>query len=159
MRPAPVLCATVHDAVPTTSITVLIPRNASLDAKHLPRLHEELIDEGTGAACMLHQAGIQDLFVTSLSKKAIHVSGFKFEGEFLWVRSIEGDIRDVLCINAMYAAHGNNVLFENASPISCVNVKLNGDRLTTIYGGDERLRMSGANVSPRGRNHQAMQAR
>ena len=74
----------------------------------------------------------------SLSKKAIHVAGFAFEGEFLWVRSIEGHISEVLCINATYAAHGDHVLFENPSPISCVNVRMNGDRLTTIYGGMER---------------------
>jgi hypothetical protein len=122
-------------------------------------VHEALIDEGTGVACMLDQAGTQDLFVMSLSGKAVRVAGFQFEGEFLWIRSIEGDISEVLCINAKYAAQGDHVLFENSSPISCVNVRVNGERLTTIYGGDERLRMSGANVIPIGRNHQGKQAR
>jgi hypothetical protein len=141
MQPAPVLRATVHDTVPSASISVLIPRNVGLEAKDLPRIHEELIDDGRGAACTLHQAGTQDLFVMSLSNKAIHVSGFKFEGEFLWVRSIEGHISEALCINATFAAHGDNVLFENPSPLSCVNVRLNGDRLTTVYSGHERQRM------------------
>jgi len=159
VRPSPVLSVTVHDAVPSASITVLIARNVGLDARNLPRVHEALIDDGTGVACVLDQAGIQDLFVMSLGDKVVRVSGFQFEGEFLWVRSIEGDISEVLCINATYAAQGDHVLFENQSPISCVNVRMNGDRLTTIYGGDERLRMSGANVSPIGRNHQGMQAR
>jgi hypothetical protein len=159
IQPAPVLCATVHDSVPSSSIAVLIPQTVGLDSKDLPRLYEQLIDDGTGTACMLHQAGIEDLFVMSLSQAPITVAGFTFEGEFLWVRSIEGHISEVLAINATSAAHGDHVLFENPSRVSCVNVRMNGDRLTTIYGGDERLRMSRANVSPAGRNHQVMQAR
>jgi hypothetical protein len=134
-----VLCATVHDAVPSTSISVLIPQNVGLDVKDQPRLHEEMIDHGTGTACMLQQAGIEDLFVMSLSREPVSVAGFTFEGEFLWVRSIEGHISDVLAINATSAAHRDYVLFENPSRVSCVNVRMNGDRLTTIYGGDERL--------------------
>jgi hypothetical protein len=134
-QPAPVLRATVNDAAPSTSLTVLIPHNVDIDARDLPRLQEELIDGGTGTACRVYQAGIQDLFAMSLGKNAIRVAGFKFEGEFLWVRSIEGHISDVLCINATYAAQGEHVLFENPSPVSCVNVRMNGDRLTTLYGG------------------------
>jgi hypothetical protein len=92
-----------------------------------------------GTACMLYQAGIQDLFVMSLSSKPVHVAGYKFEGEFLWVRSIEGHISEVLCINATHASHADQVLFENTTPISCVNVRMNADRLTTLYGGMERI--------------------
>jgi hypothetical protein len=138
MQPAPVLCTTVHDTVPSASITVLIPRNPSLDEKDLPRIHEELIDHGRGTACMLYQAGIQDLFVMSLTSETIRVAGFKFAGEFLWIRAVEGHVTEVLCINATHASQGDHVLFENPSPISCVNVRLTADRLTTIYGGMEQ---------------------
>jgi len=138
IQPAPVLCATVHDAVPSASLSVLIPQNLEFDAKDLPILHEEMIDEGRGTACTLQQAGMHDLFVMSLSRESISVAGFKFEGEFLWVRSLEGHISEVLAINARSASHRDYVLFENPSRVSCVNVRMNGDRLTTIYGGMER---------------------
>ncbi len=115
-----------------------MPQTVGQDSKDLPELREELIEEGAGTACRLYQAGIEDLFATSLSQEPISVAGFRFEGDFLWVRSIEGNINEVLVINATSASHGDDVLFENPSRVSCVNVRMNGDRLTTIYGGLER---------------------
>jgi hypothetical protein len=137
VRAAPVLCARVQDSAPSASITVIIPRHLDLDIHTPPLLREELIEEGRGAACLLDQDGVQDLFVQSLEGGAIHVSDFAFEGDFLWARSRNGQVTEALCVNAAYAAWGNHVLFENPSPVSCVNVRITQNRATTVYADAE----------------------
>jgi hypothetical protein len=136
-KAAPVVCATVRDTAPSAFITAVIPRRLE-NAAAPPLLSEELIQNGRGAACMLEHDGIQDLFIKSLETYPVHVSNFTFEGDFLWARSRDGHVTEALGINAVYASHGSRVLFENPSPVSCVNVRLTQARSTTVYAEAER---------------------
>jgi len=137
IRSAPVLCATVHDTVPSASMTVLITERAEIDEEDSTSLSQLPIEGSPGTACIVNHRGRQDLFVMSLRNTGIRVAEFELFGEFFWIRSFESEARELFCINARYAAIGSRILFESPAPVSYTNVHITPDRVTTVFRGIE----------------------
>jgi hypothetical protein len=134
IRPAPVLCTTVRDEVPSAAITVLISRNPEMNLEGIPVVREQPIKSGHGTACVVDHGGIKDLFIMPLRDMPLCANEFTCRGEFFWVRYLDGQIFELFCINARHASIPGCTLFDHPSPVSCIRLRIGRDQITTMPG-------------------------
>jgi Heparinase II/III-like protein/Heparinase II/III N-terminus len=131
VSPAPVLCATVLDRAPSSSITILVSLDSNADEKDAPQLSEQLVEGGRGTACSLEYGGVKDLFVIPLNEQIIRVSEFEGRGEFFWIRYLKEEIHELFCVNASHASVGDRKLFDHPTQVSCTHMRFDRGRMTT----------------------------
>jgi len=131
VSPAPVLCATVLDRAPSSSITVLLSLNSEADENDAPELSEQLVEGARGTACSVEYGGMKDMFVIPLNEQTIRVSDFEGRGEFFWIRYAGEEIRELFCVNASHASVGDRKLFDHPTQVSCTHMRFDRGRMTT----------------------------
>jgi hypothetical protein len=76
-------------------------------------------ERGNAVACSYQDGGFRDIVVSSDGHSEIGVAGFRMKGEFFWIRTDHGAVRQALAVRAsLLNCHGRNLL-GGPSSISC----------------------------------------
>ncbi len=111
------LRSTLAGSAPAAALTVLAPVTTRPVVK---RLSVEAGEErGNSVACSYQDGGFRDIVVSSDGHSEIGVAGFRMKGEFFWIRTDHGAVRQALAVRAsLMSCHGRNLL-GGPSSISC----------------------------------------
>jgi hypothetical protein len=106
-HPGPALRSTLRACTPAGAITFLAP------ARTAPVVTALQVEGGTAVACSYEFDGFKDVSVWSPGDSEIGVGNFRMQGEFFWLRTEGGVLKQALAIGARSLLfEGRNVLQE-----------------------------------------------
>lgn len=113
-RPSPVLKATLHGFAPSAMMTFLMPGR---EAKRSRRLYPS---GGQAIAAVVRDEDHEDISVLSIDSGELRLMDFAMHGEFFWIRTQNGALKQLLAVNARsFSSAGENV-FQNDEPVPYV---------------------------------------
>ena len=74
------------------------------------------VEEGKGIACACEQDGFKDVVVFSAGHGEIRTAGFRMQGEFFWLRTEDGILKQAVAIRARSLSHNGRNVFQRAEP-------------------------------------------
>jgi len=116
-KPSLTLCASLAGSVPAAAITLLAPfQTASLDGPPHPMAQRLQLEDGRGIACAFSHDGFEDMVVFSTGNGEIRLAGFRMRGEFFWLRTEDGILKQVAAIRASSLTHCGRNVFQRSQP-------------------------------------------
>ena len=74
------------------------------------------MEDGRGIACAYAHHGFEDLVIFSTGNGEICVAGFRMRGEFFWLRTEDGFLKQVVAIRASGLSHHGRNVFQRSEP-------------------------------------------
>jgi hypothetical protein len=104
-HPSTALRATMRASTPAGAITLLAP------ASKMPLVKALKVDGGSAVACSYESEGFKDVSVLSAGDSEIEVGNFRMQGNFFWLRTEGGVLKQVMAMGARsLLSDGRNVL-------------------------------------------------
>jgi hypothetical protein len=129
-KPAPVLKVMMRSFAPATMMSFLATGEPGV-ARRLR------CSAGNAIAAMVQDDKFADLSVLSVEDSTVRLLDYTMRGEFFWLRSENGVLKQLLAVNALSFSNSGESLFESASPISYLLVHFWEDGLVIQQGGQE----------------------
>jgi len=122
-----VLRASLAGSTPAAAITYLITAATHPEpdpgALSVPRITRLKVAGGNAIACAHRHHGFEDIAVISTGDAELTVASFRLHGEFFWLRLENGELKQVLAMQARLLDHGGREVFRKSEPgrYWCVN--------------------------------------
>jgi hypothetical protein len=116
-KPSLTLRASLAGSAPAAAITFLVPfqtpfPNGSLN----PVVRRLKMEDGSGIACAYQHLGFEDIVIFSTGNGEIQAAGFRMQGEFFWLRTEDGVLKQVVAIRARSLSHDGRKVFQRSEP-------------------------------------------
>ncbi|HVE17327.1 MAG TPA: hypothetical protein VNB29_11365, partial [Chthoniobacterales bacterium] len=115
-KPSSTLRARLAGQAPAAAITLLAPFQMSFSNGSLPKARRLEIEEGRGIACAYRHHGFEDIVIFSTGNAEIRAAGFRMQGEFFWLRTEDGILKQVVAMRACSLSHGGRNVFQRSEP-------------------------------------------
>ncbi len=115
-KPSSTLRATLLGPPPAAAITLLAPFQTALNGSPHPVARRLQVDDGRAIACAYAHHGFEDLVIFSIGAGEICVAGFRMLGEFFWLRTEGGFLKQVVAIRACSLSHDGRNVFRRSEP-------------------------------------------
>jgi hypothetical protein len=116
-KPSLTLRARLAGPAPAAAITLLAPfQTAFKNGSPHPVARRLEVEEGRGIACAYQHHGFEDIVVFSTGSNEIRAVGFCMQGEFFWLRTQEGILKQVVAMRACSLSHGGRNVFQRSEP-------------------------------------------
>jgi hypothetical protein len=116
-KPSLTLRARLSGAAPAAAITFLAPfQEAFADGSLNPVVRRLKLEDGKGIACAYEHHGFEDIVVFSAGNGEIRAAGFRMQGEFFWLRTENGNLKQVAAIRACSLSHDGRNVFQRFEP-------------------------------------------
>ncbi len=145
-KPSLTLRARLTGSAPAAAITFLAPFQTALPHGSLnPMVRRLNLEEGNGIACAYEDHGFEDIVVFSAGNGEIRAAGFRMQGEFFWLRTEDGILRQVVAIRARSLSHDGRNVFQRSEPETYFSQSLQFEPATPgidfgarAFGSEER---------------------
>jgi hypothetical protein len=126
-RPITSIHARLHATPPAAAMTFLAPSQTNAVLRKLSP------GGGNVLCCRYQNDGYDDLAVLCMDDHSVEVDGFRMHGEFFWLRSEAGTLRQVIAIRARSLfAHGASIFQQSeAGPHFSLHLQTAGARSNT----------------------------
>jgi heparinase II/III-like protein len=129
--PSPVLTATVRGVAPVYAMTFLTPRPAACVSRRIE------VARSRALAASFGSGEYEDACIFSADSEALNIQHYGMQGELFWMRTQDGQLKQLIGINALrFSVHGE-IIFEHEAPIPYVVVHLWENGLVIERGGNE----------------------
>jgi hypothetical protein len=116
-KPSLTLRARLAGPVPAAAITLLAPFQEAFGDRSLnPVVRRVSVADGKGIACAYEHDGFEDIVIFSAGNGEIQAAGFRMEGEFFWLRTEAGILKQVAAIRACSFSHDGRNVFQRSEP-------------------------------------------
>ena len=116
-RPSLTLRASLAGPAPAAAITFLAPFQTALsDASLNPAVRRLKVEGGRGITCAYEHHGFQDVVIFSMGNDDIRAAGYRAQGEFFWLRTEDGILKQVAAIRACSLSHEGRNVFRRSEP-------------------------------------------
>src|SRR5579872_549350 len=116
-KPSLTLRARLLGPAPAAAITLLAPfQTAFLNRSPHPVARRLQVEDGRGIACAYQHDGFEDIVMFSTGNGEIRAAGFRMQGEFFWLRTEDGVLKDVVAIRARGLRHRGRNVFQRSEP-------------------------------------------
>jgi hypothetical protein len=88
-------------------------------------------------AAVIRDGDYDDIAVMSMDHSELQIIDCTMRGEFFWMRTVNGALKQVMAVNARSFAHGGEVLFESKEPSPYVVVHIWNNGIVIERGGQE----------------------
>jgi hypothetical protein len=114
-KPSLTLRASLAASAPAAAITFLAPFQAALPNAS-PVVRRLKLEDGSGIACAYQHHGFEDIIIFSTGIGEIQTAGFRMQGEFFWLRTEDGLLKQVAAIRACSLSHEGQSVFQRSDP-------------------------------------------
>jgi hypothetical protein len=132
-RPSPVLRALVHDFVPAAMMSFLVPGRGSIRSRRFETGNRNAM------AAVIRDGDYDDIAVMSMDHSELQIIDCTMRGEFFWMRTANGALKQVLAINARSFTHAGEVVFESNEPSPYVVAHIWNNGIVIERGGQEDI--------------------
>jgi hypothetical protein len=116
-KPSLTLRVSLAGSAPAAAITFLAPFQTALsDASLNPVVRRVKLEDGKGIACAYEHDGFEDIAILSTGNREIRAAGFRMQGEFFWLRTESGKLKQVAAIRASSLSHDGRNVFQRSEP-------------------------------------------
>jgi hypothetical protein len=116
-QPGLTLRASLAGPAPAAAITLLAPFQTALENASLHPVARRLeVEDGPGIACAYRHHGFEDIVVFSTGDSEMRAAGFRMLGEFFWLRTEHGNLKQVVAIRACSLSHDGRNVFQRSEP-------------------------------------------
>jgi len=116
-KPSLTLRARLAGPVPAAAITFLAPfQEAFADGSLNPMVRRLKLEDKKGIACAYTHHGFEDIVIFSAGNDEIRTAGFRMKGEFFWLRTEQGILKQVVAIRAWRLSHDGRNVFHRSEP-------------------------------------------
>ncbi len=114
-KPSLTLRARLAGPAPAGAITLLVPFHEALpDGLPNPVVRRVKLEDGKGIACAYEHDGFEDIAILSTGNREIQAAGFRMQGEFFWLRTEAGILKQVAAIRARSLSHHGRNVFQRS---------------------------------------------
>ncbi len=132
-RPAPVFKGSLRTGAPAGAMTFLMPGGAAGF-----RTRRLSVSGGNALAAAIRDEVYEDICVSAIDPSAeLRLMGFSMRGEFFWLRTENGTLRQLLAVNAHSFSAADEVVFRESAPLSHVSVHLWENGMVIERGEEE----------------------
>jgi hypothetical protein len=116
-QPSLTLRASLAGPAPAAAITLFAPFQTEFRSASLHPVARRLkVEDGPGIACAYQHHGCEDIVVFSTGNGEIRAAGFRMQGEFFWLRTEDGNLKEVVAIRAYSLSHDGRNVFQRSEP-------------------------------------------
>jgi hypothetical protein len=116
-KPSLTLRASLAGSAPAAAITFLVPFQTPFPNGTLnPVVRRLKMEDGSGIACAYQHLGFEDIVIFSTGNGEIQAAGFRMQGEFFWLRTEDGVLKQVVAIRARSLSHDGRKVFQRSEP-------------------------------------------
>lgn len=119
-EPAPVLQARLQSATPAGALSILLPTTGTFRGWSTSVCKA---DAGLAVACVLRNGDVGDFIVLPLSDSVVRIGRYWMRGEFFWLRTEGGELRELLAIRARTFREDCRVVLQTDEPRAHVWLK------------------------------------
>jgi hypothetical protein len=116
-KPSLTLRASLAGPAPAAAITLLAPfQTAFQNGSVHPAVRRIEVEDGRGIACAYRHHGFEDIVIFSIGNGEIRAAGFRMQGEFFWLRTEDGILKQIVAIRACSLSHHGRNVFQRSEP-------------------------------------------
>jgi Heparinase II/III-like protein/Heparinase II/III N-terminus len=109
-RPSPVLRATLHEFVPATMLAFLVPGARPARSRRFD------LGDRSAVAAAIRDGEHDDIAVVSSGRSELHLIDCAMKGEFFWLRTENGVLKQLFAVNARAFTYGGEKVFDSREP-------------------------------------------
>jgi hypothetical protein len=128
---SPVLKASMHSGSPVSTMTFLLPGNRPMRSRGFS------LNSSEALAAAIADGDYEDIVVLGCPDRELHLMGYVMRGEFFWLRTLHGQLRKLLAVNACSFSRHGDMVFENTEAIPYVQTEFWENGILTERGENE----------------------